>query len=363
MDKKLGRTKLSIIGMDKQYRDLLNEESFFDVERFMLDAELEEIYFYGGAFLRTQLIKSESVVCDYDVYECAEQYSEIDLSFIRSKAILQEKGYTVQTESNGTNTTLHTVILRDSAGRDFDFILKKKAESERMTGGAFNIDLIRSRLYIEDSKLNTVRIIDDYNGLAGLRDKAATFIGHTEDYNRVVKRMLVLSAKFDIEHFLIQSHGRSILITEHDTREANLENISLLYNSELSHGSPDVQGSLLKFFSMLCRVKNPFDYITKINNSGILLFEFPELSEALMSKKFLNFLEVEQKSTKRILTNELAAYNVIYENCDNKIEFCKELRKLENTRSDMKTNVCELIINKNSHNLELLCNKDLGVIK
>ena len=318
----------------------INIPSIYKITNFMEKAKLLKINFNGGALIKTGKLKDEFVIDDYDVFLVDEKNEEM---FLASKKQLLSSGFVLDSESSGTLTTQQTAILQDIDGTSYDFLLKKKEAFEKIVGGAFDIDLLFLEIKKNDRDRTKISVeLKNASALESLHKKIAIFRGHTKDYNRVLKRMLVLIAKFDIENFVVKDKVINVSENPLNTSE-NLRKIKEILPEMIDKSKAS---TLMKFFSMFYRVSTPLDYVLKINNSHIFEENFPELSKILKNDKFISFLATEQYSKSKQLNNEMNVFDKLLFYAEDKEKFINECKILSYIESDKQTHIFKLIFGK-----------------
>ena len=311
-----------ILGLFGRIQEFIYIKSIYKIKDFMDKAKLLKVNFNGGALIKTNNLKDDFVIDDYDLFIVGEDKEQL---YLASKKKLIDLGFKIDSQSNGTLTTKQTTIFKDSNGTKFDFLLKRGEVFKKISGGAFDVDLVYLEIKKEDAKSNKIRVnLKNSFALESLDKKITIFHGHTDDYERVLKRILVLSAKYDIENFVIYNKTINVSNDSNLTKD-NIKKIKEILPKTTNKGRASV---LMKFFSILYRVSKPLDYIRRVNNSHLLDEGFPELSKILKNDDFISFLGIEQRSSTKKLNNELNTFNTLVFFSKDKNAFIKECKEI-----------------------------------
>lgn len=315
----------------KQIPAEINYQSFEVVENFRKNSGLSKIIFLGGALVDNKLKKSKSVD-DYDMMLIGEENRE---QFNGVEEKLKEHGYEKVGGHEETTTNLAMRQFVDKEGRKFELCLKKDTCGLN-SFGTFDIDNLSATIY-EDGKIE----LNQAEAINSLRKRSIKLIEHTKDLFRIIGRMLVHIAKYDIKEFtsLEQNHFR----LSEDTKENDK-----FINEFTEYPIQSKAECLAKFFVMLSRVDNIKDYVEKIAKYKLLDNYFPEVCKVLNDNNFKNFLakESEKSENKRELNTDLDVFNKMYLYSGNKKEFLNECRILKKARSTKQSKILSEIKKK-----------------
>lgn len=309
----------------------INYQSFEAVENFRKNSGLSKIIFLGGALVKNNLKKSKSVD-DYDMMLIGEDNRK-QFNGIEEK--LKEHGYKKVGGHEETTINLAMRQFVDKERRKFELCLKKDTCGLN-SFGTFDIDNLSATIYENGTiKLNQAEVIDS------LKKRSIKLRENTKDLFRIIGRMLVHIAKYDIKEFtsLEQNHFR----LSEDTKENDK-----FINEFIEHSDQSKAECLAKFFVMLSRVDNISNYVQKITEYKLLDNYFPEVCKVLNDNNFKNFLARESKKSEseRELNSDLDVFNKMYLYSGNKKEFLNECRILEKARSTKQSKILSEIKQK-----------------
>lgn len=315
----------------EQIQEEINYESFKAVENFRKNSGLSKIIFLGGALVNNKLKKSKSVD-DYDMMLIGEDNRE---QFNGVEEKLKEHGYEKVGGHGETTTNLAMRQFVDKEGRKFELCLKKDTCGLN-SFGTFDIDNLSATIYENGTiELNQKEVINS------LKERSIKLRENTKDLFRIIGRMLVHIAKYDIKEFtsLKQNHFR----LSEDTKENDK-----FINEFIEHSDQSKAECLAKFFVMLSRVDNISNYVQKITKYKLLNNYFPEVCKVLNDNNFKNFLarESEKSESERELNTDLDVFNKMYLYSGNKKEFLNECRILEEARSTKQSKILSEIKKK-----------------
>lgn len=328
--------KKEIIAVDKSddYANIpvdLNSEAFVVIKDFMRDAKLTKIGFLGGALIRTKMLKEEKVIDDYDLNLIGIENKEI---FESSLIELEKSGYKKQIEDGITTTNLKTInYFKD--GKSFDYSLKKDLSPHQKLG-TFDIDTLS---VIVDTKKDMI-IINNISAIESLKNRVSQLEEKTTNLPRVIARMLIFVAKYDTNIFYLGGKQTLPFFIESKIKEEIEQNkIALKSLNEIPESAKGE--CLAKFLKIIPRVKNPDEYIKKVNSSNLVYILFPNLSDVLNDENFLNFLkkEKERQDKEKLLNNDVEVFNFLYLYSKNKKGLLEEFGILEKTRGTKKSDV------------------------
>lgn len=315
----------------KQIPAEINYQSFEAVDNFRKNSGLSKIIFLGGALVNNNLRKSKSVD-DYDVMLIGEENRK---QFNGVEKKLKEHEYKKVGGHEETTTNLAMRKFVDNEGRKFELCLKKDTCGLN-SFGTFDIDNLSATIYENGTiELNQAEIINS------LRERSIKLKKNTKDLFRVIERMLVHIAKYDIKEFisLKQNHFRLSKDSEENEKFVNeFTEYSIQSKAEC----------LARFFVMLSRVDNINDYVQKIAKYKLLDNYFPEVCKVLNDNNFKIFLAKESKEpeNKRELNTDSDVFNKMYLYSGNKKEFLNECRILEKVRSTKQSKILSEIKKK-----------------
>lgn len=309
----------------------INYQSFEAVENFRKNSGLSKIIFLGGALVKNNLKKSKSVD-DYDMMLIGEDNRK-QFNGIEEK--LKKHGYEKVGGHEETTTNLAMRQFVDKERRKFELCLKKDTCGLN-SFGTFDIDNLSATIYENGTiKLNQAEVINS------LRKRSIKLRQNTKDLFRIIGRMLVHIAKYDIKEFtsLEQNHFR----LSEDTKENDK-----FINEFIEHSDQSKAECLAKFFVMLSRVDNISNYVQKITEYKLLDNYFPEVCKVLNDNNFKIFLakESEKSESERELKTDLDVFNKMYLYSGNKKEFLNECRILEKARSTKQSKILSEIEEK-----------------
>ena len=272
--------------LNEENKSLFNLDSFNFTFKMLQDLNIEKIYFNGGAILNQKKLKKKYEVDDWDIHLIQGEEGTNEIFNKLKKISEKEKGF----ERGGTESTLKSLIF-NYLGKKIDFQIKKEyyLPEENCT---FDIDSICT---IMDKNNNNFYIQNVYfldsiiNGIVKLKAKQS-------DIYRILRRIIVIIAKYDIKKFIIEKDKEIII------NKDNSEVIILLFNQEkrdniniLKKTDKTKSSCLVKFLCMCYRVKDLYDYIIKILNSHLFDKIFPELDRAIRKTEFLEEIRRESK--------------------------------------------------------------------
>ena len=270
-----------------QQQSLFNLDSINFTLNMMNDLDINKLYFNGGAILNQNKLKKKYEIYDWDIHLINGE-NGVDEIFDKLKK-LSDISNGIQRGS--TASTLKSLVF-NYLGKKIDFQIKKDfyLPEENCT---FDIDSIciilkknEKNIFIQNPKaLNSL-----ITGISKLNAKQS-------DIYRIIRRLLTIIGKYDIQKFIIEKDKEIILnkdntkVIEEIYNQEKRENIEILKKTDKTKAS-----CLIKFFCMCFRVKNLYKYIKDILNSHLFDKIFPGLSLALNNNKFLEEIQKESES-------------------------------------------------------------------
>lgn len=268
--------------LDKECKELFNLKSFTTIQDFMGDFKIEQIYFNGGAILNQDKLKKEFEIDDWDIHLIQEE-KDTETIYRNVKDSFNEV-----LERGSTASTYKSLIFNYS-DKKFDFQVKK-AKYRPENHCTFDIDSLCTLMH----KDNPNFLVQNPKSLISLRKQKVKLQAKQSDIYRILRRLVILVAKYDIKKFKIDKDTTIIM------EENNIENIKKLNEQKIRdeikilEKSDKTKASIItKFLCMCYRVKDPFEYVSKINKSSIFDYIFPNFSNAIKDEKFLSSLKTE----------------------------------------------------------------------
>lgn len=272
--------------LNEEKKSLFNLNSFNITFNMLQYLNIEKIYFNGGAILNQNKLKKKFEVDDWDIHLIQGEEGTNETINKLKKLAEKEKGY----ERGSTASTLKSLIF-NYLGKKIDFQIKKEyyLPEENCT---FDIDSICTILNKNDKNF----YIQNPNALDALINGVAKLQAKQSDIYRILRRIIVIIAKYDIKKFIIENNKEIII------NKDNSDVISLLLNQEkrdnikiLKKTDKTKSSCLVKFLCFCYRVKDLYEYIIKILNSHLFDKIFPEIDKAMRNNKFLEEIQKESK--------------------------------------------------------------------
>lgn len=251
----------------------------------MSDLGLDNIYFNGGAILKQERLKKRFQIDDWDIHLIKDEETTTEEQYERVKKLaIQANGL----ERGGTASTYKSLVfLVQNRRGDFQM---KKPDYKPEDHCTFDIDSVCTKIEKRDRKF----FVQNPESLDSIKNSFARLKSKQSDLYRIVRRLVILVAKYDIRKFYIEED----LIL--DIGRNNVDLIKMIEHKEFRDGVKIIEKSdgtkascLTKFFSMCYRVKDLYEYVSKINDSHIFDSIFPNFSIALRNIDFLKDLKRE----------------------------------------------------------------------
>ena len=338
--------------LDKDCRALFNLKSFQFMQDFMRYFKITQIYFNGGAILNQDKLKKQFEIDDLDIHVIQDE-EDADRIF---ESVKINPMSTALIQRGSTASTYKSIVFK-YLGEKIDFQMKK-ARYKPEDHCTFDIDSLCTLI----SNDNPNFLIQNSHSLTSLKTQTTQLQAKQSDIYRILRRLVILVAKYDIKKFEIDKDSAI------DMDKDNTEVIQKLSEQKIRdevlilEKSDKTKASILtKFLCMCYRVKDPFEYVVKINNSNIFDYIFPNFSCAIKNNDFLENLRTELllPEEKRFInnTNDFIALLMKF-NKDN-VNLAKELLILKkDIFNEVNMHAIDLISKRDNTTTKTICDYD-----
>ena len=319
--------------LEKQKQSFFNMNSFYFIFNMMNKLDIKKLYFNGGAILNQPKLKKLYEIDDWDIHLIQDEEGTNEV-FNKLKILSDKTG---GFERGSTASTLKSLVF-NYLDKKIDFQIKKRfyLTEENCT---FNIDSLNTILKKNENDfyIQNPQVLDTINtGIVTLQAKQS-------DIYRILRRLIIIIAKFDIKKFIIEKNLEIIINTDNSKiidkilAQEKRENFDILKKQKKTKAS-----CLIKFLCMCYRVKNLYEYILKIINSHLFDKIFPELCKSLENKELLNKFkkesELDENKRKINSQNDIVELIINYNNNDKKLanEFLINLKNSEFNEVNLK---------------------------
>lgn len=284
------------------------ERSFNDITQFMEEAQLNEVYMFGGGVL-DPLVNPDAKINDYDL--CVKD-KEI---FMDSVKTLKEKGIPV---SDITHTHNIYVVIQHPTFGQIDFSCMDPEDN-----GIFNIEKIYTRFRKTNGEGYRSDVIDKYNAVEGLKRgeiHLACEQGKEGAYN-LLRRFLAVTGKYGLD------------ITKCGKNQKTIDDIKEEFQKNRPYYPQDKVRCLSRLFASLKRAKNRPQFVKNLGEQGLLFIPFPEMHKVFNRPSFQNDKRLQECETQKELLELTLLYAREHER-DDTVDCLRILARREPARQD-----------------------------
>lgn len=280
-----------------------------DIEKIMNDAELNEVFLFGGAVL-DPLTQENAKINDYDL--CVKDQDV----FYASLKKLEEKNCSV---SDVIRThDIYSVIKHPEVG-EIDFSFMKDPE----VNGIFNIEKIYAKFRRTPNGIENT-VVDKYGAIEGIQNRRIRLACTPEEegaYN-VLRRFLAIVGKYNLDVSKGGPNQETI-----DQIKEGLKNAS--------HTIPqDKVRCLSRIPASLKRSQDRYSYVKNLGEQGIFETAYPEIHRLFNNPEFVNDEKLAQCETQKDLLWLMVKNTKKTEERDTLVDCLRELSKREAARQD-----------------------------
>ncbi|MFI3242185.1 MAG: hypothetical protein R3Y43_06425 [Alphaproteobacteria bacterium] len=311
----------------------INLSSLSKTIKFMKSAQLESCYLFGGSTTINKTRKSFEV-SDYDIsVSSIEQYQ---------KAItkLAENGWSVEKKGNNALSKNAAVIYppKEVLPQDeYDFQYNQSVENKCI----FNLESFYIAINKKDNDYQ-YEFVDPHDSLKDFETGKLRLLAgrEREDEFNILKRFIVLSAKYDLP--MARDSVNKDIIEYMDDRFS--------FQRENTPDHLEAKGACLdKFLKVVQRAEAPSSFLFKLAKSNVLKKSFPEIHKTINSCNFHK--EIREKDD----YSTISLLNTLYNCSENQDELIKELTPLKSrTKAKVPLEVLRFLNSHQSQHQPLL---------
>ena len=278
-----------------------------DIERFMRQSDLNEVYMFGGAVLDV-LTQKNPKINDYDL--CVKNQED----FYDTLHNLEQKGIEISDVMRTHN--IYAVIKHPELGQ-IDFSCMDPEDN-----GIFNIEKIYVRFRRKNNKIDT-KIIDKYGAVDGIKRGEIRLSCDLEKegaYN-ILRRFLANVGKYDLD---ISKGGRN---------QGTINRINKLFEAGYHYIPQDKVRCLSRVAASLKRSPNRKAFVKNIGEQNMFQHAFPDLHKLFNNETFQNSDRLKDCKTQKELL-EFMLGNVDFKDRDAMVDCLMLLSKREKARQD-----------------------------
>lgn len=278
-----------------------------DINHFMHEAHLNEVYMFGGAVLDV-LTQENPKINDYDL--CVKNQDE----FYASLQILERNGIEISDVMRTHN--IYAVIKHPQLGQ-IDFSCMDPEDN-----GIFNIEKIYAQFKRKNGLVET-KIVDKYGAVDGIKRGEIRISCNPEKegaYN-ILRRFLANVGKYGLE---ISKNGRN---------QNTINQINTLFAAGYHYIPQDKVRCLSRVTTSLKRAPNRKDFVKNIGEQNMFQYAFPDLHKLFNNPLFQNCEKLKTATSQKELL-ELMLANVDFEDRDAMVDCLMLLSKREKARQD-----------------------------
>ena len=282
-----------------------------DIQQFMTEADLHEVYMFGGAVLDT-LLNPEAKVNDYDV--CVKE----EPIFYKTLANLKKSQSQVSDVMRTHN--VYAVIQHPQLGQ-IDFSCMDPEDN-----GILNIEKIYARFNLTKNGL-TYQVVDKYDAIDGMKQgkiRLASLPEKEGAYN-ILRRFLATAGKYNID---IRPDG---------VNQPLIDQMNDTFKKNYPYVAQDRVRCLSRFGASLKRSKNRPEFVKNLYAQKIFEQPFPDIHKLLGKPEFQNAEKLKTANSQKELL-WLMLRSVKGAERDELVDTILQLSKREKARQDAGVN-------------------------
>ncbi len=281
-----------------------------DIQQLMGEADLHELYMFGGAVLDT-LLNKNAQVNDYDV--CVKD----ETMFYKTLSNLKKQS---QVSDVMRTHNIYAVIKHPQLGQ-IDFSCMDPEDN-----GILNIEKIYARFNLTQNGL-TYQIVDKYDAIEGMKQGKIrlTALPEKEGAYNILRRFLATAGKYDID---IRPNG---------INQPFINQMNDAFSKNYPYVAQDRVRCLSRFGASLKRSKNRPEFIKNLYAQKIFEQPFPDIHKLLGNPEFQNDEKLKTATSQKELL-WLMLRNTKGEARDDLVDTLLLLSKREKARQDTGVN-------------------------
>lgn len=282
-----------------------------DIQQLMTEADVHELYMFGGAVLDT-LLNKDAKVNDYDV--CVKE----DAVFY--KTLLNMKKSQCQVSDVMRTHNIYAVIKHPQLGQ-IDFSCMDPEDN-----GILNIEKIYARFNLTKNGV-TYQVVDKYDALDCIKQgkiRLASLPEKEGAYN-ILRRFLAVAGKYDID---IRPGG---------INQPFINQMNEAFSQNYPYVAQDRVRCLSRFAASLKRSKNRPEFVKNLYEQKIFEQPFPDIHKLLGNPAFQNAEKLKTADSQKELL-WLMLRSVKGEARDDFVDTILLLSKREKARQDSGVN-------------------------